>query len=106
MAPRPSAWMNGKNLEPRCAARIDCAPSAGPTTTGTWLAKAKRMSTQTTVRKIDARPQDMQWTRAGKQLDAVAAALFAGDLLRAMQLARVATRELDELAAHDAEAQR
>lgn len=42
----------------------------------------------------------------GKQLDAVAAALFAGDLLRAMQLARVATRELDELAAHDAEAQR
>lgn len=48
----------------------------------------------------------MQWTRAGKQLDAVAAALFAGDLLRAMQLARVATRELDELAANDTQAQR
>lgn len=105
MALRPNAWMNRQHLEPRCAAKIDCAPPPGPTTTGTSLANTKRMSTRSTVRNIDAGPDEMQWTRAGKQLDAVAAALFAGDLLRAMQLARVATRELDELAAND-EAQR
>ena len=62
------------------------------------------MTRQAAVRKIEGCPRDTDWMRASGQLDAVAAALFEGDLLRAMKLARVAARELDELAAHDTEA--
>jgi hypothetical protein len=60
------------------------------------------MGTHTTARRLEtpttAEAETVRWDSAGRQLDAVAAAMVEGDFLKALRLARVAARELQAAA--------